>query len=110
MDRRVSAAIRFIAGHYGKPISLDDAAQKAGVSPAHLSRIFCSETGASFSKHLAGQRIRRACRELSSGVRSIKELAVLCGFSNANYFSRAFKKATGITPSEYARKHGRTPQ
>ncbi|MDR1429401.1 MAG: helix-turn-helix domain-containing protein [Spirochaetaceae bacterium] len=105
-DRRVSAALRFIAEHYGEPISLDDAAQRAGISAAHLSRIVCSETGESFSSHLAGQRIRRACRELSAGVRSIKELAVLCGFSNANYFSRAFKKTMGITPSEYARKRG----
>jgi two-component system response regulator YesN len=106
-DHRIQTALRFVAEHYSEPISLEDAAAQVGLSPAHLSRLFPAETGATFTSHLSEHRIDRACRELSSGRYSIKEIAFLCGYPDANYFSRAFKKAMGITPSEYVKKQER---
>jgi two-component system response regulator YesN len=91
----------YIAAHYGEQISLEDAAAYAGISPAHLSRLFSVETGTTFSHQLAQHRITRACKELREGKRSIKEISALCGYPDANYFSRAFKKLLGLTPSEW---------
>jgi two-component system response regulator YesN len=107
VDKRIRMVLQFIAEHYAEPVSLEDAAEQVGLSPAHLSRLLSTETGTTFSDHLSGRRIDRACKELTEGCHSIKEISVLCGYPDANYFSRAFKKTIGITPSEYAQKQGR---
>jgi two-component system response regulator YesN len=100
-DRRIRRALLFIAEHYSEQISLEDAAACAGTSPAHLSRLFSTETGTTFSHQLTQFRIARSCKELNKGTLSIKEIAVLCGYHDANYFSRAFKNTLGMTPSEW---------
>ncbi|MDR1142950.1 MAG: helix-turn-helix domain-containing protein [Spirochaetaceae bacterium] len=100
-DRRIRRALRFIAAHYSEPISLEDTAAYAELSPAHLSRLFSAETGSTFSSQLARYRITRACKELSEGKLSVKEIAGACGYSDANYFSRAFKKILGLSPTEW---------
>ncbi|MDR1307675.1 MAG: helix-turn-helix domain-containing protein [Treponema sp.] len=100
-DRRIRRALRFIAAHYSEPVSLEDTAAYAELSPAHLSRLFSVETGSTFSSQLARYRITRACQELSEGKLSIKEIAGACGYSDANYFSRAFKKILGLSPTEW---------
>jgi two-component system response regulator YesN len=103
-DKRVRLALKFIADHYGEQISLDDAAAAAKISPAHLSRLFPAETGVTFSRTLSSYRIARACRDLAAGKMSLKESAAACGYPDANYFSRAFKKVLGTTPSEWVAK------
>jgi two-component system response regulator YesN len=108
IDKRVYKILNFINESFHKQISLEDAADKVGLSPAHLSRLLVSETGISFTEHLSKKRIEKACEELSEGRLSIKEISSICGYPDSNYFSRAFKKLMGITPSEYTQKHGRS--
>ena len=107
-DRRIRRALLFIADHYGEQISLEDTAAFVGISPAHLSRLFSVETGTTFSHQLTQCRIDRACKELNEGKLNIKEIARLCGYPDANYFSRAFKKALGLTPSEWTEQQQKT--
>ncbi len=107
-DKRIRRALHFIGENYHRPISLEEVAETVGLSPAHLSRILVAETGSSFTDHISRYRIERAKKELSQGSLSVKEIAYLCGYPDANYFSRAFKKIVGITPSEYAHTHGRS--
>ncbi len=107
VDKRVYKILNFINESYQRQISLEDAADKVGLSPAHVSRLLVSETGISFTEHLSKKRLERACEELTKGNLSIKQISSLCGYPNSNYFSRAFKKLMGITPSEYIQKHGR---
>ncbi len=107
IDKRVYKILNFINESYDRQISLEDAADKVGLSPAHVSRLLVSETGISFTEHLSKKRIEKACQELTEGVLSIKEISSLCGYPDSNYFSRAFKKLMGVTPSEYTQKHGR---
>jgi len=94
-DKRIRAALRFIGENYHRPISLEEVAEIVGLSPAHLSRILVAETGSSFTDHISRYRIERAKRELSQGSLSVKEIAYICGYPDANYFSRAFKKSLG---------------
>jgi two-component system response regulator YesN len=105
-DKRIRSALRFIGENYHRPISLEEVAETVGLSPAHLSRILVAETGSSFTDHISRYRIERAKRELTQGSLSVKEIAYVCGYPDANYFSRAFKKIVGITPSEYAHTTG----
>lgn len=107
-DRRVRIALAFIAENYSAAVSLDDAAARVGLGAARLSRLLTAQTGRSFMDHLTDARIRKAREELAEGTRSVKEIAAACGYPDANYFSRAFKKIVGVTPSEYAHRHGRS--
>jgi len=106
-DRRVLQALKFIEANYGKQISLEDTAQAVDLSPAYLSRLLVTETGKSFIEHLTQYRMDRACKELIKGQYTIKEIAAICGYLDANYFSRIFKKYVGQTPSEFAEQSGR---
>lgn len=62
-----------------------------------------NETGKSFIEHLSDYRIARAKAELASGRMSVKEVGAAVGYLDPNYFSRAFKRVAGMTPSEYAK-------
>lgn len=99
--------MNYIEQNYEKSISLEDTASAVDLSPAYLSRLLVVETGKSFIEHLTKYRLDRACKELAIGNLSIKEIAAICGYPDANYFSRIFKKNLGQTPSEYAAHYGR---
>lgn len=94
-------AIAFVRANYAAQISLDSAAEAAGISPGRLSRLFVEETGRGFSEFLTDIRMDRARELLSRPDISIKEAAAASGYPDANYFARLFKKETGLTPSAF---------
>lgn len=98
----VTKAIEFIQEHFGRSISLEDAAQASGISPQYLSRIFSEEMHESFIDYLTRVRMQKARQLLRDG-NSIKAIALELGYTDPNYFSRLFKKVTGLTPKEFAR-------
>lgn len=75
------------------------------MSPAYLGRIYMESTGMSLVDYIAETRIRNACKLLSASVKSIKEIAEACGYPDANYFSRVFKRKMNMTPAEYRTKN-----
>ena len=63
--------------------------------------VFKTQTGVTFTDYLTGVRVNKA-RELLEGTnKSMKEICSEVGYSDPNYFSRIFKKNTGVTPTEY---------
>ena len=56
--------------------------------------------GKSAKEYLLEVRIKKAASIISGTDISISDAAFMCGFTDANYFSRAFKKITGKKPSE----------
>ena len=60
------------------------------------------ETGKGFSDFLIDYRIERAKELLSLPDASIKQVSAACGYPDPNYFSRLFKKVTGLTPSNFS--------
>jgi AraC-like DNA-binding protein len=95
----------YIHEHYAEPIGREDVARYVGVSEGYLSRCFTQETGLSLIHYLARYRIQQAKQFLNAGDRSITEIALEVGFSDSNYFSRAFRKEVGISPLAYRRMH-----
>jgi transcriptional regulator GlxA family with amidase domain len=80
------------------------------VSKHHLIRLFSAHTGISPGKYLSLVRIFHAMRLLRSGQDTPLEIiAGACGYSCANYFAKAFKKQTGMTPSDYSKEFRREP-
>jgi two-component system response regulator YesN len=98
----VAKAIAWVAANFGKSAGLETCADAAGVSPSRLSRLFVEETGRGFSDYTIEYRIARAREMLSEPGCSVKEVSAACGYPDANYFSRLFKKMTGLTPTAFA--------
>ncbi|MBM7567562.1 response regulator [Paenibacillus sacheonensis] len=97
MDRAVS----YISQRYTEDISLEDAADHVHLNPFYFSKVFKQHIGANFIDYVTGLRIDKAKRLLEEGQLILKEVCYEVGYNDPNYFSRVFKKVTGVTPSEY---------
>ena len=84
-------------------LTLQAAAEFTSLSPHHLSRLFKAQTHATFVDYVTAKRIQRARYLLHYTDQPVLRIAGELRFRPANYFSRAFKAATGLTPSEYRR-------
>ena len=86
------------------PGTIADYACEAGISENYLSRLVKQSTGRSVGAWIDIVRIQRAKRLLSSTRLSIIDIAASVGIEDQSYFSRLFKKETGITPSAFRKK------
>ena len=101
---RTAAAARmleYIHRHCYEQLTLPDVARALGYSEDYLSRLLHEQVSCSFRRYIHYLRMQRAKQELLSGGRSIREIAEDCGYSNPKFFSTAFLKCEGITPSAY---------
>ena len=97
----ISKAQEYMKKYYNKDISLEATAETVNISPYYFSKLFKEETGINFSDYLTELRINRAKELINQDPdRNIKEVSIEAGYSNPNYFSRIFKKWTGMTPTE----------
>ena len=97
----------YLKEHLTDPdISLDNLSQLAGVSDAYLRRIFKKQYGISPAAYVIRERVRLSKDFLLriEGIR-ISEVSEKVGYRDPLYFSRLFKKHTGLSPSEYCREH-----
>jgi AraC-like DNA-binding protein len=79
-------------------------ARRLGMSPRSLQRHLAAE-GTSFKEVLSEARIDLARSYLAGGRASVTDVAFVLGFADTSTFSRAFKRWTGTSPSEYAARH-----
>lgn len=101
----VEESIRYIHRYYAEEISQASIADAIGISPSYLSKQFKEDLGIGFADFLCNYRLEKAKALLIQTDRSNKEIAGMVGFSDDAYFSRVFKKDTGMTPKEYRKKH-----
>ncbi|WP_309681911.1 response regulator transcription factor [Polaromonas sp.] len=94
-------AILHVATHFDRRIALDDVAALCRLSPSQFCRVFRQEQGLSFAQHLLHYRLERACEGLAEPGALAKEVAYSVGFNDLSYFTRAFKRQTGVCPSDY---------
>ncbi len=97
----VERAKAYIAAHFSRELSLEEMAKELGISPYYLSKLFKESEGVNYIDYLTGLRIKYAKEQLSKTDNSIKEICHESGYGDPNYFSRIFKKWTGVTPTEY---------
>lgn len=84
-------------------ISLDSVSAILNINSSYFSTQFKRAFGVNFVEYLTDLRIRAAKELLEDPMRPAAEVASMVGYESANYFARAFKKRTGLTPTEYRR-------
>lgn len=94
-------ATQWILRNYKKDKNLSDMSAELGISHEHISREFRKYQGISPSDFLQNVRIEQSMGDLLNTNLTIEEIAKRSGFSCGNYFSKAFRKKTGLTPSAY---------
>ena len=92
---------RYIREHYNTEISMQSVAKAMNYSDAYFCKLFKQCFKVNFSAWLNEYRIDRAREMLQNTRLSVREVSTACGYSDANYFARVFKRITGKTPSEY---------
>ncbi|MCH4031287.1 MAG: response regulator [Lachnospiraceae bacterium] len=94
-------AKEYMLSHYSEDLSLNDVADHLGLHPNYLSAVFRKKTGVTFIEYLREVRIEAAKSLLKTTNLKLYEIAEKTGYQNAVQFNRAFKKETGISPSDY---------
>ena len=95
-------ATEMIQNSYWKQeLTVGQLAKSLNVERSYLYRLFMEHCGISPQQYIADVRMERACELLSAGELSIQAVACSVGYKDALYFSKLFRKAKGITPSNY---------
>ena len=105
-ELRIKKALVFIEKNYDSPIVLEEIAKSASISPSTCLRLFDTVLSTTPIQYLMQFRLQKAAEELTRlhGKR-LSEIAFSCGFSDASYFNRCFRREYGMTPSEYISRH-----
>lgn len=106
INSTLQKAMEYIRQNYHEAVTLNEVADHTYVSTYYLSRMFTKELGKNFVDYLNEVRIDKAKEYLKDSNYKTYEIAELVGIRDAHYFSKLFKKYTGITPSEYKTGQG----
>ena len=102
-DRSVmQVVIDHINANLDKPLPVEELAKVSGLSRAHFSRVFAESEGVPPAEFVLQQRMQRAAKLLTKAAFiPVKEVAIMSGFDDANYFSKVFRRIYGINPTEF---------
>ncbi|HBI63788.1 MAG TPA: hypothetical protein DDX51_01540 [Clostridiales bacterium] len=95
----------WLKNHYMNDISLEQAADAMGMSAFYFSRLFRTSYNQTFLEYLTAYRMERAAELLRMTDIPVREIAPLVGYTDANYFSKVFKRHIGETPTLYRQQN-----
>jgi AraC family transcriptional regulator len=99
--RRAVAAALWLEAQAAEPVTLEDAAREAGLSPFHFLRVFAAVHGVTPHQYVLRMRLARAAKLLAEESLPVTEVALQAGFADLSNFVRTFGRAAGMTPSEF---------
>ena len=94
----------YVEQNLTQDISLEMAADYAGVSSFYLSKLFKEEKGETYINYVSDKRLEKSCQLLAETDLSIKEITAEVGYNDQNYYSRIFKTKYGLSPKEYRKE------
>lgn len=98
---RLKNILSYIRENCDRPITLEDMAQTAEMSPKYFGSYFKNMTGKTPIEYLNEYRIEIACRKLTHTDNSVTEIAFSCGFNDLSYFIKTFKMIKGMSPGKF---------
>ncbi|PWM39429.1 MAG: hypothetical protein DBX52_04925 [Clostridiales bacterium] len=104
-SRITQDVIAVIERRYASALTLREVAARLGYSPAYLSRRFHADVGQSFIDYLQRFRLEMACHLLTTGKKSVAEIAAMVGYQDVRFFYQLFKRTYQCTPSIYRRNN-----
>ena len=93
---------RYINEHVREKLTLNKVAEVFNISPNYLSVLFSKYNESGFSDYINQSKVEEAKKMMRDGDLKIYEISDLLGFESAFYFSRVFKKVTGVSPRDYS--------
>ena len=94
----------YVESHYMEDITLQDAAAQVNYSDAYFCRFFKQNFDKNFIMYLSEFRVEKAKELLSDVTVNVKDIGQRVGIQDSSYFTKVFKRVTGLTPSEYRYK------
>jgi AraC family transcriptional regulator len=96
-----------LADRFPERLVLDEIAGTVGVHPVHLCRVFRQQYRCTIGDYIRKLRLDCASRQLATSSASLAEIALAAGFADQSHFTKAFRRASGMTPAEW-RDHFRS--
>lgn len=101
VDKIAEMVREYVMEHYKERITLGQAAEALNISQGYLSTAFKKQSGESFTNYVSAIKIEKAKELIASHQYMMYEVSDLLGFDTPFYFSKVFKKVTGMSPKEY---------
>ncbi len=92
---------RYIHENYMYDISMQELARTMNYSEAYFCKLFKQCFGQNFISYLTDYRVEEAKRRLEEPTANIKEIGKAVGYGDSNYFTKVFRRITGVSPTEY---------
>jgi AraC-like DNA-binding protein len=106
-ERRIGEVLAFMKEHLDQPLSRGQLARVAGLSETRFHDVFTDAVGRAPMRQLNLLRLQRAITLLITSARPVGEIAQACGFASLYYFSRTFRRETGLSPTAF--RHSQRP-
>jgi len=106
-SKLLSDAMNYIRDNYKENLTLESVAQQVFISPFYLSHLFREELDITFLEYLTRIRIETAKQLLKDQNTTISSIAAEVGYEDPSYFSKVFKKNTGLSPNQYRKNADR---
>lgn len=97
----VREAAQYIDRNYYEELTLMSLSSKYCVESSYFSRMFKQETGKNLMLYITAKRVEKAKEIMQQSDTSMAEIAFMVGYDDYTYFSKVFKKVTGVSPREY---------
>lgn len=97
----IKKAMMYISENFNRPLTLEEVATYVNLNPSYFSKVFKDSTNTSFKEYLNSIRIEESKRLLSNTDYNVIDIAIAVGFEDQSYFSKVFKKYTGMTPKQF---------
>ena len=101
-DRKINEICAYLERNCENEITFHDICAEFSLSASVVKKLFSAKLGCGAMEFFSSLKIERAKQMIREDSRNITEIAEALSYSSVYYFSRAFKKSTGMTPTEYA--------
>jgi transcriptional regulator GlxA family with amidase domain len=105
MDKRILKAIALMESQHHSNLSLEEVARSVNLSLSRLGHLFKIEIGTPPAQYLKSLRLEHAKELLETSLLNIKQIISIVGIKDKSNFTREFKRAYGLTPTQYRVTH-----